>query len=54
MQKLYDIEKVQFNSVNVEPTGECINLISVNNQLGSDDRAIGVLEHVITNFTHFC
>ena len=45
--------EIQFNSVNVEPTGECIeSLISVNNQLGSDDRAIGVLEHVITNFTH--
>ena len=45
--------ELQFNSVNIVPTGECIeSLITVNNQLGSDDRAIGVLEHVISNFNH--
>jgi hypothetical protein len=43
----------EFNSLNVLPSGECIEaLISVNNELGLPDRATGVLHYVNQHYSH--
>lgn len=43
----------EFNSLNILPSGECIEaLISVNNELGLPDRAAGVLHYVNTHYSH--
>ena len=43
----------EFNSLNILPSGECIEaLISVNNELGLPDRATGVLHYVNQHYSH--
>ena len=43
----------EFNSLNILPSGECIEArISVNNELGLPDRAAGVLHYVNTHYSH--
>jgi FKBP12-rapamycin complex-associated protein len=43
----------EFNSLNILPSGECIEaLISVNNELGSPERATGVLHYVNQHYSH--
>ena len=43
----------EFNSLNVLPSGECIEaLISVNNELGLPERATGVLHYVNQHYSH--
>ena len=51
--KCLRFREVEFSSKNVEPSIECIDaLISVNNQLGLSDRAIGVLEYLKISYPH--
>jgi FKBP12-rapamycin complex-associated protein len=43
--------EIEFGSKNVPPSTECVNaLISLNNQLGLHDRAIGVLDYLEGNY----
>jgi len=49
---LYNRE-LEFASKNLPPSIECIDsLISVNNQLGLPDSAVGMLQHLKTHFPH--
>lgn len=43
--------EIEFSSKNFPPSNECIDsLISVNNQLGLSDNAVGMLQHLKTNY----
>ena len=45
--KCLRFREVEFASNNIQPSDECIDaLISVNNQLGLSDRAIGALQYL--------
>ena len=51
--KCLRFREVEFSSKNVQPSIECIDaLISVNNQLGLSDRALGVLEYLKISHPH--
>lgn len=51
--KCLRFREVEFASKNVPPSIECVDaLISVNNQLGLSDRAIGVLQYLKAHYPH--